>query len=172
MDIRFAVLRFLKAIQYKDLHDAYDWLSRDLIVHSSVKPFNKKEMLDHFDSVFAAFPDWKIDYDNLAIEDDKVTICIRMSGTHSNSLMLNMPGVKHLPATGKRVVLPEQKFTCTVENDQVVDIVPESNHDAGLFGLLRQIGAKVPPVWWLKIMWRSNKPVKEQKVGEQKVTSV
>lgn len=164
MDPRFAVLRHLKAFHYKDINDAADWLSDDLVFYTSIKPLNKKETLDLFDSIFDAFPDWEIINDDLILDGELVHVHLKMKGTHTNTLMLAIPGMKPVAATNCPVVLPKQKFTYRVMNDQIVEIIPEQKPDAGLFAILKQIGAKLPPVWWLRFTWRGKAKRKETAV--------
>lgn len=164
MDLRFAVLRHLKALDYRDVKDAADWLHDDLVFHTSIKPLNKEETLDLFDSIFDAFPDWEILHDDLVLSADgsHVHVHLQMKGTHTNTLILNMPGMKPIAATNKKVVLPRQKFTYRVVDDKVLDIVPEPMPEGGLFNILKQIDAKTPALWWLKIMWRTPKTSKKK----------
>ena len=161
MDPRFAVLRHLKALQNKDIKDAADWLAEDLLFHSSIKALNKTETLDLFDSIFDAFPDWETGYGDLTIEEDGlVQVPLHMKGTHTNTLMLAVPGMKPIGATGRKVELPRQLFRYRVMNDKIVEVIPEPKPESGLFAILKQIGTKLPPVWWLRFTWRS-KRVKE-----------
>jgi len=164
MDLRFAVLSHLKALDYRDIKNAGEWLHEDIVFHTSIKPLNKEETLDLFDSIFDAFPDWEVLHDDLLLDADgeHVHVNIQMKGTHTNTLILNMPGMKPIGATQKKVALPKQKFTYRVVDDRVVDIVPEPMPEGGLFHLLKQIEAKMPPLWWLKIMWRTNKVSKKK----------
>ena len=155
MDPRFAVLRHLKAFGYKDIKDASDWLADDLVFYTSVKPLNKQETLDLFDSIFDAFPDWDISYDEPVADGELVHVNLAMRGTHTNTLILGFPGLKPVAATNRAVVLPKQRFTYRVVNDRVREIIPEPKQGAGLFGILKQIGAKLPPSWWLRLMWRT-----------------
>jgi predicted ester cyclase len=163
MDPRFAVLRHLKALQNRDIKDAADWLADDVLFHSSVKTLNKNETLDLFDSIFDAFPDWDIAYGDLIIENDLVQVPLHMKGTHTNTLMLAIPGMKPIAATSNSVVLPKQIFRYRVMDDKIIEVLPEPKPESGLFAILKQIGAKLPPAWWLRFTWRS-KTVKESVV--------
>jgi hypothetical protein len=157
MDARFAVLRHLKALNYHDLSDAADWLDDQLLFHSSIKAFRKKETLRLMKAVFTAFPDWEISYDEPELQQGLVSIHLTMGGTHTGLLQLNLAGIKPLEATGRRVLLPKQKFTCRVADDRIVEIFPEPQPEGGLPGMLRQLGAQVPPTWWLKLMWTTSR---------------
>lgn len=163
MDPRFAVLRHLKSLGYKDTREAGSWLAGDLIFHSNLKNFGKHEALELFDCVFDAFPDWEIIHSEPVVEDGLVHLFIRMEGTHTNTLLLPLPGIKAVAATGTRVMLDKQRFSCKVVDDKIVEIWPEVNERAGLLGILKQVGGKVPPIWWLKLMWSTSRKIKKQK---------
>ena len=163
MDPRFAVLRHLKALDYKDTRDASDWLSDDLVFNATVRPLNKEETLSLFECIFEAFPDWEIQHDDLLIIDDMVHVNLQMQGTHTNTLDLNMPGLKPVPATHTKVVLPKQKYVFRVMNDKVMEVTPQQMPDAGLMGILKQLGVRIPPIWWLRIMWRNTKLTRKSK---------
>jgi len=165
MDPRFAVLRHLKALQNKDIKDASEWLADGVLFHSSVKALDKQETLDLFDSIFDAFPDWEIAYGDLIIENDLVQVPLQMKGTHTNTLMLAIPGMKPIAATGNTVVLPTQGFHYRVVKDQIVEVIPEQKPEAGLFAILKQIGAKLPPTWWLRFTWRGKGTKKKEIVA-------
>jgi hypothetical protein len=162
MDARFAVLRHLKALNYKDTKDASHWLSPSLVFRSSLKDFGRKEYLKLFEAVFTAFPDWEITYSEPHIRDGWVQLSLQMEGTHMQDLELNLPGLKPVAATYKKVLLPRQQFSCRVENDAVVEVIPETNPEAGLLGILKQLGVKAPPSWWLKLMWATTKVLRKE----------
>jgi predicted ester cyclase len=163
MDPRFAVLRHFKGLQYKDLDDVADWLSDDLVFHTSIRSFNKAEILDFIDSIFDAFENWKFEHEDVLMNGEDVEMNVSMHGTHSNTLILDIPGLRPIAATNKNVFLPSQKLVFKVENDRITEVITDLNKDHGLWGLLRQIGVRHPTNWWLKIIWKKSKAGKTRK---------
>ncbi|MBM3925067.1 MAG: ester cyclase [SAR202 cluster bacterium] len=92
-------------------------------------PGNKEGLKMFYNSLWSAFPDFKVNADDLISEGDKVTARFTANGTHKGEFM----GV---PATGKKVNFPVittfriQKGKC-VERWTVADVM----------GMMRQMGA-------------------------------
>jgi hypothetical protein len=75
-----------------------------------------------------------------------------MAGTHTATFVPPFSRFKPINATGKRVVLPSQEFVYHVQGEHIVRIVPEAVANGGMPELMRQIGARVPPLWLLKFI--------------------
>lgn len=162
MDIRFAVLRHLKALSYHDLSDAAHWLHEDFQLHSPHKRFSGPEVLHLWDAVFDAFPDLEIIASEPIVRNGLVELSFRVQGHHTNTLVIDLPGLKPVAPTQALVALPEQKLRCRVENDRIAEVFPETAADCGLLGLMKQLGASLPPTWWLKVMWTTNSLLKKR----------
>jgi len=164
MDRRFAVLRHLKALENRDLDDAAAFLDRSLVFHSAFKNFGKPETMRLMKAVWQAFPDLDIAYSDVTVSGNLVQLYLQVSGTHRQLLQLDLPGIKPIAATGRKVVLPKQRVVCRVENDLVTEVFPEASPDAGLPGLLKGVGAKMPPLWWMKLMWNTARVLRPEHV--------
>ena len=167
MDSRFTVLQHLKDLNYGNLNDAADWLSEDLVVHTSIRRFTKAEWLDIVESFTDAFSEIEITYDHLHIEEEWVVLDIEARGLHTNTLFLDIPAVNPLAPTYKHVLLPKQRVKCRVENDQISEITIEPLLESGMFDVLKHLGARIPPIWWLKFVWKKDKHKPNKRLVDQ-----
>ncbi len=65
---------------------------------------------------------------------------VQITGTHTRDLVLPVPGMPPIPATGKRVSLPEEHITFTFKGDTLASLTSDNVPGGGIPGLLAQIG--------------------------------
>ena len=65
-----------------------------------------------------------------------------ITATHTG--VLSLPGMPPIPATGKKVALPEEVQTYTVKNGKLVALSTDGRPDAGIPGMLAQLGFPLP----------------------------
>jgi len=65
-----------------------------------------------------------------------------ITATHTGVLAL--PGLPPIPATGKKVALPEEVQTYTVKNGKMASLTTDGNPQAGIPGMLAQLGVPLP----------------------------
>jgi hypothetical protein len=75
-----------------------------------------------------------------------------MGGTHTATFVPPLGRFNPVSPTGKKVLLPEQKFEYHVENGRIARIIPENVPGGGIPGLLRQIGVRLPPLWLMRVL--------------------
>lgn len=89
-------------------------------------------------------PDWRYDHDEPEWREDMIAVKWRRGGTHTGTFAL--PGLAPVPATGKRVTIPEHHFFYRVRGDKIVEIRPEPVPGGAPRGILEQIGVELPPL--------------------------
>jgi len=65
-----------------------------------------------------------------------------ITGTHTGTLAL--PGLPPIPASGTKVALPEEVQTDTLKNGKLQSLVTDARPDAGVMGMLSQLGVALP----------------------------
>ena len=110
-----------------------------------VKTMDKTSILEFLAALYAGFPDWSYDYDEPVRRDDgSYSILWRQGGTHT--AMLALPGFEAVPATGKTVVIPEQRFFYLVGTEGLTEIRPDPIPGGAPRGIFEQIGVEQPPL--------------------------
>jgi predicted ester cyclase len=93
--------------------------------------------------LLTAFPDFKIDIQNVAVNGDQVTVKVQWSGTQSGPLSLPIPGMTTIPATWKKVSVKDA-YIVTVKGDKMSHFQVDSPADGGIPAAITQLGVKVP----------------------------
>jgi hypothetical protein len=75
---------------------------------------------------------------------DKVSVDMQLTGTQTKELVLPMPGMPKIPASGKKVSLPKEPGTFTVKNGKLARLDVMTTPGGGLNGILSQRGVKMP----------------------------
>jgi hypothetical protein len=122
-----------------------DHITPDAMVSGGVLP-QAMPALDAFqlvNAMLAAMPDFKITVESVAIQGETATVLGRLVGTQTAPLSLPMPGIPTIPATGKKVSVPD-KFILTVKGDKVSHMQVDSPADGGIPAVLAQLGVKMP----------------------------
>ena len=98
MDHAATVRRFYDLINANDIDAFGELLAEDFVEHEETPGLapTKAGVLDFFRANFAAFPDMRMDAQDVFASGDKVTARVRLTGTHQGPFM-------GMPATGKQV---------------------------------------------------------------------
>jgi predicted ester cyclase len=137
----------VRAFEAHDFTKAAGLLSEDLVFTGPTpQPLGKREYVGVQTALINALPDWKFNAQDFKEEGDRVTVPIRISGTHTGALNLPMPGIPPLPPTGKHVQLPEEHVVFTVKDNKISRIETDQVPGAGVPGLLSQLGVHLPPM--------------------------
>ncbi len=108
------------------------------------QPVGKKEFVGLQIALQEAMPDWKFNATNWKENGDKVTVDMQITGTQTKELSLPMPGFPKVPATNKKVSLPNAPGTFTVKGDKLTGFAVTDVPGGGLPGILVQLGVKMP----------------------------
>lgn len=106
------------------------------------QPLGKGEFIGFMHVLLAAMPDFAFNISRFEENGDDVIAYSHITGTHTGTLAL--PGMPSIAATGKKIVLPEEVQTYTVRDGKLQSLVTDAQPDAGVAGMLSQIGVLLP----------------------------
>ena len=120
-------------------------LAEDVRFVTPVKTMANPAILEFLAALYAGFPDWSYDHDEPVRRDEgSYSILWRQGGTHTERLAF--PGFEAVPATGKKVVIPEQRFFYRVGPEGLTEIRPDPIPGGAPRGIFEQIGVEQPPL--------------------------
>jgi hypothetical protein len=133
----------LHASETGDVATLNDLVSNDFeFLGVTPHPLGKQEFLGFMQSLHTAFPDFKFNETSASESGDTATIKHKISGTHTGTF--NVPGMPPIPASGKKVELPEETSVFTCSGGNVTKYLAQPAPDGGLPGILKQIGVQMP----------------------------
>jgi predicted ester cyclase len=91
----------------------------------------------------SAFTDFNAVYSEIREEGDSVIARYHFEGTHTGDLDLSAMGLGVIPASGKRIVWPEDTAAFKIQGDKIVSIKPYGD-SAGVASFLAALGVKPP----------------------------
>ena len=140
-----AVLRtHISGLKAHDVDAIADTVAADLAFVTPTRTLNKGQFLQMLRALYAAFADWHYDHEEPEWHGDVIAVRWRQGGTHTGTFAL--PGLDPIPATSRRVVIPEQHFFYRVRGNDIVEIRPEPIPSGAPRGILEQLGVEAPPL--------------------------
>lgn len=106
------------------------------------QPIGKQEFLGLMHVIHAAMPDFAFNIASFEEDGDTVVARSYITATHTGTLVL--PGMPPVPATGKKVSLPEEVQSYTMRDGKLHLLTTDARPDAGIPGMLAQLGV-LPP---------------------------
>jgi predicted ester cyclase len=106
------------------------------------QPLHKAEFIGFMHILLAAFPDFAFNVSHYEEKGETVVAYSHITGTHTGTLAL--PGLPPIAASGKKVALPQEVQIYTLKNGQLQSLVTDARPDAGIPGILAQIGVALP----------------------------
>ena len=120
-------------------------LAEEVRFVTPVKTMKKSSILEFLAALYAGFPNWSYDHDEPVRRDEgSYSILWRQSGTHSAKL--DLPGFAAVSATGKKVIIPEQRFFYRIGSEGLTEIRPDPIPGGAPRGIFEQIGVEQPPL--------------------------
>ena len=145
MDAEKLVRDTLAAMEAGDVAKAGGNMTDDFVFSGPVpQPIGKAEFLGLQGGLVKAIPDWKFNASNFKVQGNTVSGTVQITGTHTATLDTHIPGMPPVPATGKRIALPQEPFTITLRGDKVASFEAAQVAGGGVPGLLAQIGVALP----------------------------
>jgi hypothetical protein len=139
------VERLLSLVEADDRASAQELLADDFTFSGPVpEPISGLEWLGMHGKLHAAFPDWAFNMADLRIDGDVVRGTAQITGTHTGALDLSAMSLPTIPATNKRVKLPRDESELMVVGGKVKYFKTTPNPEAGVSGILKQLGVAVP----------------------------
>ena len=132
---------FSAALEARDFEKAASYLSDDFVVRGPVpQPIGKQEFIAVQSAFENAFEDWSFNSHDEVEQGDKAIAAVQITGTHTRDLVLPIPGMPTIPATHKKVSLPEEHLEFTFKGDKIVALTSDNVPGGGVPGVLQQIG--------------------------------
>lgn len=139
------LLDYVWGLKAHDVSLVESTVAEELLFVSATRILNKAQFLKMLTALYAGFPDWTYEYDE--IEDrgqGNFAIRWRQGGTHRGTWA--MTGMDPIPATGRPVLIPRQYFYYRIVQRQLAIIFPEPILGGAPRGILEQIGVPLPPL--------------------------
>jgi predicted ester cyclase len=137
--------KLVSYIERRDWESARNLLSSDYTFSGPVpEPINAAGWLGLHEKLGAAFPDWAFNPSDMRVEGDVVHATMHITGTHSGELDLSNLGLPKISATGKKIKLPPEMAEIRIEGGKVRNFRTTPNPDAGVSGILKQLGVAIP----------------------------
>lgn len=135
---------YIRGLKAHDVARIAATMSDDLVVISSGRTVAKADFLPFLHALYAGFPDWRYDHEPPGTEGGWWYVLWHQGGTHTGTF--NMPGMDPIPATGRTVRIPDQRFYYRIEAGRLVEIRPDPVEGGAPRGILQQIGVELPPL--------------------------
>ncbi|HXX91998.1 MAG TPA: nuclear transport factor 2 family protein [Planctomycetota bacterium] len=132
------LVRYIEGLKAHDVEAIAATVDASLVFTLPGRTLDKSRFLEMLRALYRAFPDWKYEHETPEVRGDRVRILWRQGGTHTGPFSL--PGRDPIPATGRRVRIPEQSFRYRVLGDAIIEICPEAVAGGAPGGILDQIG--------------------------------
>ncbi|HEY7834796.1 MAG TPA: nuclear transport factor 2 family protein [Ktedonobacterales bacterium] len=132
-------------IEANDFVRARGLLADDFVFGGAVpEPIGPDAWLGIHKAFNAAMPDFRFNASNYRDDNGAVTLQVQITGTQTRELVLPIPGMPAIPATGKHVALPAEPIRATARGDKLATLTVSEIPGGGLPGLLSQLGVSLP----------------------------
>ena len=140
-----ALAAYVAGLKAHDVASIGASLAEEVRFVTPVKTMKKSSILEFLAALYAGFPNWSYDHDEPVRRDEgSYSILWRQSGTHSAKL--DLPGFAAVSATGKKVIIPEQRFFYRIGSEGLTEIRPDPIPGGAPRGIFEQIGVEQPPL--------------------------
>jgi hypothetical protein len=139
------VRKLVGYIERREWDSARNLLSSDFTFSGPVpEPINGAKWIGLHEKLGAAFPDWAFNPSDLKVEGDIVHAALHITGTHRGELDLSDMGLPKVAATQRKIKLPPEMAEIRIEGGKVTNFRTTPNPEAGVSGILKQLGVAVP----------------------------
>jgi predicted ester cyclase len=133
----------MKAWEANDASTLSSLVAEDFVLSGPTpQPLGKAEFIGFMHAMLAALPDFAFNISQFEENGDSVIAYSHITGTHTGTLAL--PGLPAIPATGKKIALPQEMQTYTVKNGKLQSLVTDARPGTGVPGMLAQMGIALP----------------------------
>lgn len=133
----------MKAWEANDADTLAPLVAEDFVMTGPApQPLGKADFIGFMHVLLAALPDFAFNVSRYEENGDTVIAYSHITGTHNGTLAI--PGLPPVPPTGKKVALPQEVQTYTVKNGKLHSLVTDARPDAGVAGILAQLGVALP----------------------------
>lgn len=140
-----AAIAVADAIQAQQWDRALGLLTSDFTFTGATPlPLTGEQWIGVHRALAAAMPDLSLNYIPSPSNGGPALGVVKVMGTHTGELVLPMPGVPHVPATGKAIANPAEHVQVTVKDGKVSNWQVEHLSNGGVPGILAQMGVALP----------------------------
>lgn len=133
----------MKAWESNDVDTLSPLVAEDFVMTGPApQPLGKAEFIGFMHVLLAAFPDFAFNVSRFEENGDTIIAHSHITGIHTGTLAL--PGLPPIQASGRKIALPEEVQTYTVKNAKLQSLVTDARPDAGVPGILAQLGVPLP----------------------------
>jgi len=136
--------RYIDGLKARDVDTIAGTVADDVVFVAATRTLDKSTFLSMLRALYTGFPDWSYDYDGVELHDAVYAVKWRQQGTHLGTW--NLAGMDPIPATGRRVRIPEHYFFYNLRDARIVEIRPDPVPGGAPRGILQQIGVDAPPL--------------------------
>lgn len=145
MNAQEITAKVLRAIEEQDWAGAQAWLTDDFTFSGAMpKPISGQEWLGVHRALANAMPDFRFNYAATSGDNGTAEGTVSLTGTNTGELAVPIPGIPRVPATGKHIALPKERFQATARDNKLSNYKVEPVPDGGVLGILKQMGVAVP----------------------------
>jgi predicted ester cyclase len=139
------VNEFIAAMESGDVDKAATFLSDDFTMSGLTPlPMYRDQYLDTQRGILAAFPDWSYNLTDIQEEAGVIRATAHFTGTHTGDLIVPVPDLPVIKATGKRIALPGETHLYSVRGSKISTIHVLVVPGGGFQGIYRQVGSRLP----------------------------
>ncbi len=139
------VKEFVKALESRDLEKAAACLSIDFEMSGLTPlPISRESYLEIQRGIQSAFKNWRLNLSDIHERAGMVEAMAHITGTHSGDLVLPVPDLPAVPATGKTISLPGETHQYRVRGTKIASLRVIVTPGGGFQGLYGQLGARLP----------------------------
>ena len=139
------VKEFVKALESRDVDKAAGYLSADFEMRGLTPlPISRESYLQIQRGIQSAFKNWRLNLSDIHERGGMVEATAHITGTHTGDLVLPVPDLPAVPATGKTISLPGEIRQYKVRGTKIASLRVIVTPGGGFQGLYGQLGAKLP----------------------------
>jgi hypothetical protein len=139
------VKEFVGALESRDLEKGASLLSVDFAFAGLTPvPISRDDCLEIIRRLQSAFGDGRLTVRDPRERGGVIEATVDVAGTHTGDLVLPVPDLPAVPATGKRVFLSGSTVQLKVRGSKIASLRVVVTPGGGFQGLYRQLGAKLP----------------------------
>jgi len=137
----YVIKEYLNSIQENDFSNAESLVTNTFRMEGwEPDSITSREYLNMMRCIVKGIPDYKFNYQNFNEKGNTVNFTINVTGTHTREIPSIISGVDSVPATNKKIKLPQQTVWVTIKDNKIDTVRFELVEGGGLLGLFKQLG--------------------------------
>jgi predicted ester cyclase len=139
------VLKVMGKIETGNMREASVNLADDFIVRGlTPDPLRRDDFFALMQGLLGALPDWRFNIRDMREEGNTVRMELHMTGTNTGAIDIPALGLRGVPATGKRVTLPEESVAAVFRDGRIAVFRFTPVPGGGIRGVFEQLDIVLP----------------------------